>query len=361
MPVPVGWPPRGSPSGRWRAVGGRRCVPVAPEGVAFLLWRCRCLSGGPRGGRRLGGGVGPGPVRWRLGAPKSAGACVAGRRWGSEELRGAPVCVPPNPCGAGSPLPRGGLGLSVPWSGSPLPRGGLGLSGRGRALRVLFRGRAVGGSWGYAAGCVASPRRGGGAGCLRGSAPPKGGGLTSAPGGAAGWVGQAPSGPVCRRASAFRRRSSAWLRGVISTRRGRTSWLPRRGGAVRFRGSAGGAEAPSLLLRVRFCLAGAEAPVGRLREPLRGLSAPPKGIGRPGAACAVVPSGPKAFWSPCFAEAQLGRHGVPLFRQARRLSGVPALPKHSWADTSRLTEVGWVRFRRGGPGCVLGCPRTRRR
>jgi hypothetical protein len=346
------------------ASGGRCCVPVAPEGVAFARWRVPVPFGWPpRGspsGRWRRARV---PVWGRRGCSEERLGCVAGRRWGSEELRWCSGRrASKSPCEAGSPRPRRGLGLSVPWSGSPRPRGGLGLSGRGVGPPGVLPRK---GGWGVQgdARLATSPLRGGAAAPAASVGPPPRGGVGSRrPPVARRARGASPSGPCCRRASAFRGRSSALRRGVMSTRRGRTSWLLRRGGAVRFRVGAGGAEAPSLPRRVRVGLAGAEAPVGRLRGPLRGLSAPPKGGGRPGAACAVVPSSPRAFRSLCVAEAQQSRHGVPFFPLARGLVGVPALPKRGRADTSRPTEVGWVRFRRGGPGgCVLGCPRTRRR
>jgi len=306
---------------------------VAPEGVAF--WAVASGQGS------------------RLGAPwcsEERRGCFAGRRWGSEELRWCSgrraskslrgrLAAPPRGFGSVGPVVR----LAAP------PRG-VGLSGRGEGPPGVLPRK---GGWGVLgdARLAVSPLRGGAAAPAASVGPPPRGGVGSLwPPVALRARGASPSGPCCRRASAFRGRSSALRRGVMSTRRGRTAWLLRRGGAVRFRVGAGGAEAPSLPRRVRVGLPGAEAPVGRLRGPLRGLSAPPKGGGRPGAACAVFPSSPRAFQSPCFAEARQGRHDVPFFPLARGLLGVPALPKRGRADTSRPTEVGWVRFRRGGSG-----------
>jgi hypothetical protein len=196
----------------------------------------------------------------------------------------------------------------------------LGLSGRGVGPPGVLPRK---GGWGVQgdARLATSPLRGGAAAPAASVGPPPRGGVGSRrPPVARRARGASPSGPCCRRASAFRGRSSALRRGVISTRRGRTSWLLRRGGAVRFRVGAGGAEAPSLPRRVRVGLAGAEAPVGRLRGPLRGLSAPPKGVGGP-------------------------VRRVPLFRRARGLFGVSALPRRSRADTvcrfSRWPEGWW--------------------
>jgi hypothetical protein len=334
VPVPMGWPPRGSPSGRWRAVG----VPLR--------------SGGPRGGRLCAVAV-PVPFWWpprgspsgrwrrarvpvwgRRGAPRSAGAASRGAGGAPKSSGGASVSVPPNPVGPACRAPEGG------WFVGPVvrlaaPPRGVGLSGRGRALRVSFRGRAVGGSWETRGWLYRLSEEGRWRRLLPWVRLPRGVGSLRPPV-ALRARGASPSGPCCRRASAFRGRSSALLRGVIATRRGRTAWLLRRGGAVRFRVGAGGAEAPSLPWRVRVCFAGAEAPGPRLRGPLRGLSAPPKGGGRPVRLCAVFPSGPRAFRSLCFAEARQGRH-VPAHR-----GGLGPVPPR--------------RFR-----CVLGCPRTRRR
>jgi hypothetical protein len=147
VPVPVGWPPRGSPSGRWRAVGGAAAFRWPPRGSPSCGGGCRCLSGGPRGGRLLGGGVGPGfPSGGAVGAPRSAWAASRGAGGAPKSSGGAPVGVPPNPLRGRLLAPPRGIGPSVPWSGFSLPRGGLVGRAVGWALRVSFRGRAVGGS-----------------------------------------------------------------------------------------------------------------------------------------------------------------------------------------------------------------------
>jgi hypothetical protein len=148
VPVPFGWPPRGSPSGRWRAVGGAAAFRWPPRGSPFRGGGCRCLSGGPRGGRLLGGGVGPGfPSGGAVGAPRSAWAASRGAGGAPKSSGGAPVGVPPNP--RARPARRTPEGVWVCRSRGPArraPEGGWVCRAVGWALRVSFRGRAVGGS-----------------------------------------------------------------------------------------------------------------------------------------------------------------------------------------------------------------------
>jgi hypothetical protein len=343
VPLPFRWPPKGSPGGRGRCLGGASAVSVAPEGVAGLAgavplpsgwppkgspvglgrcrlplpWPprgsrrgrggCRCLSSGPRGGRCLGGGVGPGvpfgggwcvpgaPVvapKSDRGAPvcavvRSGGAggapkssvvlrsapwCRAGCRWGSEELRGTPVGADASkPRGASSPPSEEG-GSSVPWSGLPRPRGGLGRRAVG-GPPVRFRGSAVGvlGVRGWR-GCLSEERRR----CrLRPWVrPPEGGWAHFGPRWRLGRLGQAPSGP-----SAAGLRPSEEGRARASRKclllAGKSSWLPRRGGAVRVRVCSDEAEASLGRPRGprRLCW-GRSSRVGVCGRPLRGRSVP---------------------------------------------------------------------------------------
>jgi hypothetical protein len=415
VPLPVWWPPRGSPSGRWRvplpvqwpprgSLSGRwRCpwlpLPVwwPPRGSPSGRWRCRCLPGGPRGGRRSSGGV-PLPARWPpRGSPggrwrgarvpfgggwcsEERHGCISWRRWCSEERRwcrglrpGAclgsagrseelPVGpqwapMPPNPVRGRFAAPPRGVGSSVPWAASPRPRGGLGRRSW-EGPPSLFRGSAGWVLGGCAAGGVASPKRGGVADCLGVSAP-RGEWAHVGPQWRLVGRGQAPSRPVCRRASSFRRRASACIAGVIPLAGEEPSWLRRRGGAVRVRVRGAGAEAPSSRLRVRRGSAGAEAPVSPLRGPLRGLSAPPRGVGVPGAACAVFPPGPRAGWSACVAEAPRVPTRCAVVRSCPRAGPSPCfaearLGRHVPAHRGELGPGS----AEAGPGCVRGCPWT---
>jgi hypothetical protein len=168
-----------------------RCGPVAPEGVAFARWRCRCLSGGPRGGRRLGGGVGPGFPSGGAGVLRGAPGL---RRGAPVGLRRAPVVLRSAclqiPWGRLAAPPRG-VGLSVPWSGLPRPRGGLVCRAVGGPSGCPSEEGRLGGPGRRAAGCIASPRRGGGAGCFHGSAS-RGGWAHFGPRWRCGLGGQAP-------------------------------------------------------------------------------------------------------------------------------------------------------------------------
>jgi hypothetical protein len=200
------WPPRGSPS-----CGGG----------------CRCLSGGPRGGRLLGGGV-PSAVPLRSGGPRGGRLCAVasagafrvapegvafwavasgqGSRLGAPwVLRGAPGLRRGAPVGLRrAPVVLRSACLQIPVRGRlAAPPRGFGSVGPVVRLAAPPRGFGSVGPWGGPSGCpseegrlggpgrraagyIASPRRGGGAGCFGGSASPRGGGLTSAPGGAAG-------------------------------------------------------------------------------------------------------------------------------------------------------------------------------
>mgnify|MGYP003701938455 FL=1 len=232
---------------------------------------------------------------------------------------------------------------------------------------MLFRGRAVAGP-GCAAGGVASPRRGGAAGCLGASSPPRGFGLTLAPGGAAGCLGQAPSGPFCRRASSFRRRASACIAGVISSRLeeppGCSAEAVRSGPRHlgRSRSSVVVAVALRLLRRGRSSVvASAEAPPWAVRAP-EGVWATRCGVRR----FSIRPEGwlerlrcrsaagadtvcrfsvrPEGWLERLRCRSAAGADTVPLFGRARGPVRVPALPKRGGADTSQSTEVSW------GPG-----------
>jgi hypothetical protein len=369
--------PRG---GRRLGGGGAAAFLVAPEGVAVPAVACRCLLVGPRGGRRAGAGVGPGSRSVAVGAPKSAMVASRGAGGAPKSAGGAAVCdlvpalaplVAPKsfrwgrsgrrclqtPCGAASPRPRGGLGRR---SRGPLrraPEGGW-VVGPGRALRRSSE-EVRGGSWGgCAAGGVASPKRGGVADCLGVSAP-RGEWAHVGPQWRLVGRGQAPSRPVCRRASSFRRRASACIAGVIPLAGEEPSWLRRRGGAVRVRVRGAGAEAPSSRLRVRRGSARAEAPVSPLRGPLRGLSAPPRGVGVPGAECAVFPPGPRAGWSACVAEAPRVPTRCAVVRSCPRAGPSPCfaearLGRHVPAHRGELGPGS----AEAGPGCVRGCPWT---
>jgi hypothetical protein len=329
LPLPFQWPPRGSLSGRWRCPWLGRCLSAGPRGGRLLgCGRCRCLSAGPRRGRRLGGGAaacllapervgvwavasgqsrsvavlllwlrwGSEELRWGRGGLRGAARWL---RWGSEELRWGRTAapMPPNPVRVRLAAPPRGVGLSVPWAASPRPRGGLVCrSGEGPPAALPRRRGGVGPGGARLAG-VASPKRGGGAGCLCGSAPPRGVGLTSAPGGVSSRLGQAPFGPVGRRASSFRGRASACIAGVIPL-----AWRVLGCSAeavrpssrlLRKRRGAGGASAGPRLLRWRRSAVGAsaEAPPWAVRAPEGGWAARVRLVCR-------GPSGPRAFWTP---------------------------------------------------------------
>jgi hypothetical protein len=328
------------------ALGGCRCLSGGPRGGRRLGGGCRCLLVGPRGGRWAGAGVGPGSrsvarcVAWLRGAPKSAGGaavCAVVPRVAPVVLRGALVGprlapMPPNPVRVRLAAPPRGVGLSVPWSASPRPRGGL-VCRAWESPPVLFRRRAVVGPGGRAAGGVASPKRGGGAGCLGVSAPPRGVGLTSAPGGAAGCLGQAPSGPFCRRASSFRRRASACIAGVISSRLERP---PGCSAEAARSGSAAGRAGPKLRRR---CLGSASAAPGpKLRRgvcggPSVGGPRPRGGLGYPVRRASLFHPARGLAGAPALPKRCRCRHDVPLFGRAR--GPVRSLPCRSVAGPTR--------------------------
>jgi len=370
-PLPVGWPPRGSPSGRWPVP-----LPVGwpPRGSPSGRWRCRCLLGGPRGGRRADGG---GRARVPFGggaaslAPVGLRRAPMGPQWAAWCRAVAPVGLrraPMGPhCGADASKPRAGPARRAPeggWSVGPVgrlaaPPRGVGLSVLGGPDPALPK-RRGGGSWGCAAGGVVSPRRGGGAGCLRASAPPRGVGLTSAPGGVVGRLGQAPSGPVGCRASSFRGRASACIAGVIPLA-WKSSGLLRRGGAVWL------ASAPPVPKRL-WCVCGsASAPPVPKRlwcvcgSPSVGCPRPRGGLGCPVRLVCRRPSGPRAFWTPALPKLRradtvcrcsVGPEGLAESPLCRSAAG-PTLPAHRGGLGPGPAEAV--------PGCVLGCPRTRRR
>lgn len=278
MPLSARWPPRGSPGERWRC----RCLFSGPRegrclGIGDALGGAGACRVGPRGGLPSGRWRGPGS---RLSAVRLRGAawCRVGRRW---PLRGAAGGAA---SGADASKPRGAIfappeggGPSVPWSASPRPRGGLVCRAVGGPPR-LFRGRA---RWvlGVARLAVLPLRGGAAVPAASAGSSPEGVGLALAPGDAAGCSGQAPSGPFCRRASSFRGRSSACIAGVIASRRvkERLAAPPRRGRRV-----------PLWVGRGRSSVvSSAGAPPW--------TSAPPKGVGCPGAALRRFSVRPEGF------------------------------------------------------------------
>jgi hypothetical protein len=237
--------------------------------------------------------------------------------------------MPPNPVRGRLSSPPRGVGPSVPWAGSPRPRGGSVCRSVGGPAGALPR-KGGGGSWG--ARLAVLPLRGGAAVPAASVGPRPRRGLGSRRPrwrcGLSGtespvWSGLPPGFGLPRKVERVHRGRDCHLAG------GGSSWLRRRNGAVRFRVGFAGAEAPGwasagprLLRRGRSSF-GASA-VG----PSVGRPRPRGGLGCPGAA-AVFPSGPKAFWSPCFAEARRGQRcvvfssgpkafGGPCFAEARR-------------------------------------------
>jgi hypothetical protein len=371
-PLPVYWPPRGSASGRWRC----RCLPGGPRGGRRSGAGCHCLPGGPRGGRRSGAGVrarvpfgGVCCLRGSGGAPKSAAGAGGGGVVPRDGSGGAPRSAGGAVRGADASKPRAGPPRRAPeggWSVGPVgrlaaPPRGVGPSVLGGPSCCASEEARWVGSWGMR-GWRVSPLRRGAAVPAASVRPRPRGGLGSRRPPVASWVGWGKPRPIRRPPGiVLPRKGERVHRGGDSSRLEESLPAPPRRGC-QARGCSAGAEALLVRLRFRVCLTGAEASVVRLRRPLRGLSAPPRGVGLPG--CGDVPWSvrPEGFLDSCFAEARQGRHGVSLFGRARGPVRVPALPKRCWADTSRPTKVGWVpvpprRFR----GCVLGCPRTRRR
>jgi hypothetical protein len=296
---------------------------------------CRCRSGGPRRGRRAGGGAGPS----RLVAPglRRAPWCVAGRRGCSEErpwcsglrrgaARGAGDCSEERPrcygwrrclqtpAVSGSPPPRRGLVGRARGPASRPPERGWSV-GPGEGLLAPFRRRASGGPGGVRGRCCRLAEAGRWRAASAGPAPRRGLGSRRPPVG----FRASRSKPLVVRSSAGHRPSEEGralrMRGDCHSP-GATVRLPRRSGAV---GSA------------------------------YALPAPKRWWGVCGSASALP--APKRWWCVCGGPSAasprprrgLGcpvRRRVPLFRRARRPSGVPALPKRGGADTLCRCSVG---------------------
>jgi hypothetical protein len=309
---------------------------VAPEGVAARAWR---------GGARVpfGGSGAPKSAVVRRGVPVTAPKsgrwysglrrwCRPGCRWLLRRAAGG------TPVGADASKPRVGparrpprrVGLSGPWVRLAALRGGWVCRARGPVRRAPEGGWVVGPSGGPS-GCSSEEGRWGVLGCAAGGCclseegrrcrlrrwvrAPEGGWAHVGPRWRCGLSGASPIWSVLPPGFSLPKKVERVHRGGDFLSLGMALWLPRRSGAVRVRVHSLEAEAPWVHLRVCVCFPGAEAPVGRLQKPLRGSSAPPRGVGLPGAAS--------------------------LFHAARRLCGArhcrsaagPTLPVH-----------------RGGPG-----------
>jgi hypothetical protein len=318
---------------------------------------CRCLFGGPRGGRHPGGGVpsalaaafgwpprgspscfgdavpfwwpprGSPSGRWRRARVpvrrrrvlRGAPGCVAGRRWGSEELRWC----------------SGRRCLQTPWVRLAAPPKGIGLSGRGRALRCS----PEEGRWGVL-GARGWLYRFSEEGRWRRLPPwvrlPEGGWAHFGPRWRCELGGQAPP----ERFAAGRRpseegRARASRGDFHSPGKNLLAASPRRGGQVprwrgRGRSSVCAVAGPRRLSRCRSAgSASAGAPPWAVRSPEGGWAAR-------AAVCrfSVRPEG--------LSESLLCRGAAGPTR--------PGPPR--WAGSGSAEAV---------PGCVLGCPRTRRR
>jgi hypothetical protein len=358
VPLSARWPPRGSSGGRWRC----RCLPAAPEGVAFGRWLAlgdasACWvgpRGGPPSGRWLplpsccprGGGClarASGPVCWRLAAPRSCVVPVVVPVAAPRSCRWCRVwrrCLQ-TPCGSAFPRPRGGLVCRSRGPARRAPEGGW-VAGPGRACCRSSE-EVRGGSWGARGWrcCLSEEWRR----CRRPlSAWPRGVRLTVAPGGRCGLFRGEPR-PVrfaCR-ASSFRGRMSALHRGCDASRRvkERLAAPPRRCGRVprllRWRRGAGGA----------------------LRVPLRGLPRPRGGLVARCGVASFFRSAQGPFGAPALPKRGGCRCGVSLFAPARGLARVPALPKRGGADTPGPPR--WTGFPvpprrcRGAPAVARGC------
>jgi len=309
VPPSFRWPPKGSPGGRWRCLrrfggprrgrrvggGGPSATPSSlqwpPEGSLGGRWRCRRRCSGPRRGRWAGGGVGRVPFGGGWCSEERRGA-VRGRRWGSEELRwcsalrrGAARCAggcsEERPWCAGWPrclqipasparrAPDGG------WVVGPVvrlaaPPRGVGSSGRGRASRALPReggGGSRGGSRGLRCRLSEEGRR---CGRLRRVRPPEGGWARVGPWWRCGLGGASPVRSVLLPGFGLPEKVERVHRGGDVLSPGAASWLPRRGGAVRSALARRRRSAGPLLRR--------PALARRCRStglPLRSASAPP--------------------------------------------------------------------------------------
>jgi hypothetical protein len=319
VPVPSGWPPKGSPVGRCLCGGpprrvAARAVPWAggpPRRVAGpRRWRCR-------------GGWGQGPVRWRVvrrGAPVGLRRAPVGLRSAPVVPRGVPVglrrapvvlrwrrCLQ-TPVGPARRPPRR-VGLLGPWvrlaalRGGwvcwalvrfPAPPRGVGSSGRREGRPVALPRKGGWRSWGARLAGAASPRRGGGAGCVGVSAP-RGGWAHVGPRWRCGLSGASPVWSVLPPGFGLPRKVERVHRGKSLS--SRLEWPP------------GGSAEAGLSGPVRS--AGAEAPVG-----VRGSCS----VGRP----------PPRGWA---------ARAASLFRAARGLCGA-SLRRSAAGPTSLPTEVG---------------------
>jgi hypothetical protein len=339
---------------------------------------CRCRFGGPRGGRRAGGG---GAAAVAVAPEGVAGRAVARGlpiwwRWGSEELRGAsrgaagapkssggaPVCaVVPRGALVGlrrapvvlrwapmPPKPRAGPARRAPeggWSVGPVvrraaPPRGVGLSGLGGPSDPPVRRWVGGGSWGSARlACRLSEER------RRGWLPgrvrsPEGVWARLGPQWTGGRWGASPSRSVGPPGIVPPRRGERCAsRGDLDSP-GTTSWLPRRSGAVRFRGArrcrsavglCGPASAPPA--PKRWWGVGGGPSVGGPR-PRGGLVRPVQRV-----PWSVQPEG---FLDSCVAEALQGRHGVPFAPPGPRALQSPCFAEARQGRHVRSTEVGRI-------------------
>jgi hypothetical protein len=159
---------------------------------------------------------------------------------------------------------------------------------------------------------------------------------------------------VFRRASSFRRKTSV-----------RIALIPLAGSDLLAAGPKLGCQGPVSASRApkrrwcvcgsRVCLSGAEAPLVRLREPLRGLPAHAEACVVDRCGRVVVPLCPKANWIPALCRsAAWGRHrpgGTEVLRASwRRRSG-------SWKARSWLPKTAKPRkaLRRSAPSSLSLC------
>jgi hypothetical protein len=219
------------------------------------------------------------------------------------------------------------------WAGEPPLRGGLAPSSPGRPSAPPFRRGVDWGILGNAAGRAVPPRRGWQDLRSVGAAPPKGVGASEAP--VVCVLSEASLGSfVFRRASSFRRKASV-----------RIALIPLAGSDLLAAGPKLGCQGPASAPRApkrRWCVCGsrvgpssAEAPLVRLRGPLRGLPAHAEACVVDRCGRVVVPLCPKANWIPALRRsAAWGRHrpgapkcsGLPGAAEAvpgRRVPGCP--------------------------------------